>query len=178
MNKTTNYKMDLPSNSDIIEVSVLDGNFTKIDSVLKEHEDKIAPVTLPNKMEVLSAGGHTSFYHGTTAGVNNLLSSVRTSFGNAQFRELYGTINASNGSTNELYVVIEAVNGVIYWDEYCNASDVPGNAVYIGTEDVTWSGADTVTDFSYNNGGSGSTDFSVRDAIVELAIQIQALRGA
>ena len=178
MNTTTNYNLKLPSDSDIIDVSVLDENFNTIDSVLKNHEDELEPITLANSLEVLAAGGTTNFYHGTDSGVTKLLSNVRTSFGNAVFRNLYGTINASANSNNSLYIAIEAVNGVIYWDEYCNYPDYPVNAVFVGREQVTQNGADTTTSFSYSNSGSGSNEFSIRDAIVELAMQIQALRGA
>lgn len=72
MDKTKNYSLNLPAESDIIDVNVLNENFTAIDAQMSvmqtKMESELKTVTMSNSVEVISASGKTSFYHGTTSG--------------------------------------------------------------------------------------------------------------
>lgn len=176
MKYTSNYKFKLPEQTDTINIDDLNENTKQIDSKLKILEDKAAAVTLSNTFEIVSAMGTVSFYHGTTSGFSHILSSVTTTFGDAVYRGSYGTVSASAGSTITLAISIEIVDGVIYWDEYYNGYS--GGEISIGTVTLTQTATgDTTGTFSYiNDDASESKELEVRDAILELAQQIQALR--
>jgi hypothetical protein len=177
MNKTTNYGFNLPSDSDTIEISVLDENFTNIDSELKKHSDELQPVTLVNSFEVISAAGANGFYHGTLAGITSLLDTVKTTLGDAKFRDKYGEFSVQEGEKITLHITVAIEEGTIYWDEYYNNySDIPDDAVFIGTSICTASGGDTNCNFEYINYDTNkSKEYSLREAIAELAVQIQFL---
>lgn len=176
MKYTSNYKLKLPEQTDTINIDDLNENAKQIDSKLKTLENKATAVTLSNTFEVVSAMGTAQFYHGTTSGFSHILSSVTTTFGDAVYRGNYGTISASAGSTITLAITIEIVDGVIYWDEYYNGSD--GGEISIGSATLTQtSTGDTTGSFRYiNDDASKSKTLELRDAIIELAQQIQALR--
>lgn len=176
MKYTSNYKMKLPEQTDTINIDDLNENTKQLDSKVKELENKTATVTLSNTFEVVSASGTVSFYHGTMSGFSHILSSVITTFGNAVYRNSYGTITASAGSTISLAITLEIVDGVIYWDEYYNGFS--GGDINIGSVTLTQtSTGDTTGTFSYvNDEASELKELEVRDAILELAQQIQALR--
>ncbi len=176
MKYTSNYKFKLPEQTDTINIDDLNENTEQLDSKIKELENKTATVTLSNTFEVVSASGTASFYHGTTSGFSHILSSVSTTFGNAVYRNSYGSISASAGSRIVLAITLEIVDGVIYWDEYYNGYS--GGEISIGTVTLTQTATgDTTGTFSYvNDEASESKELDVRDAILELAQQIQALR--
>ena len=84
-------------------------------------------------------------------------------------------MSASAGSRISVAVTLEVVGGVIYWDEYYNGAS--GGEVSIGTTTLTQTATgDTTGTFSYTNSASEPKTLELRDAILELAQQIQALR--
>ena len=92
MNYTSNYKFKLPSATDVIDITVLNSNFADIDKKIAETEQKTAPIQLSDTLEIVSASGTVSFYHGTLTPFNSILNSVKTTWGDAVFRNKYGTI--------------------------------------------------------------------------------------
>ena len=176
MDYTSNYKLKLPSKTDIIDITVLNSNFSDIDAKLAETEKKINTVQLSDTLDIVSASGTISFYHGTLIPFTSMLQSVKTTWGDAVFRNKYGTVSASANSKIELAVTLEVENGVIYWDEYYNGES--GGEITIGTTTLTQtSTGDTTGSFSYiNDETSEPKTLELRDAILELAQQIQALR--
>lgn len=176
MNYTSNYKFKLPSATDVIDITVLNSNFSAVDAKLSALEQKTAPIQLSDTLEIVSAGGNISFYHGTLTPFTSILNSVKTTWGDAVFRNKYGIISTSAGSTISLSITIEVVDGVIYWDEYYDDAD--GGELAIGTATFTkTSTGDTTVSFNYINDDAGeSKKLELRDAVLELAKQIQALR--
>lgn len=176
MEYTSNYKMKLPEQTDTINIDDLNENTKKLDTKIKTLENKTATVTLSNTFDVVSASGTVSFYHGTMSGFSHILSSVVTTFGNAVYRNSYGAVSPTAGSNISLAITLEIIDGVIYWDEYYNG--FTGGEIAIGTVTLTQTTTgDTTGTFSYiNNEASQSKEFEVRDAILEIAQQIQALR--
>ena len=85
-------------------------------------------------------------------------------------------MSASAGSRISVAVTLEVVGGVIYWDEYYNGAS--GGEISIGTTTLTQTATgDTTGSFSYtNSAASEPKTLELRDAILELAQQIQALR--
>ena len=176
MNYTSNYKFKLPSATDVIDITVLNSNFADIDKKIVQNEQKTAPIQLSDTLEIISASGTVSFYHGTLTPFTSILNSIKTTWGDAVFRNKYGTISPSVGSTISLSIAIEVVDGVIYWDEYYNDTD--GGEFSIGTATLTkTSTGDTTCSFNYINDDTGeSKKLELREAVLELAKQIQALR--
>ena len=176
MKYTQNYKMKLPEQPDKINIDDLNDNTKTIDAKIDELENKTATVTLSNTFEVVSASGTATFYHGTTSGFSHILSSVVTTFGEAVYRNSYGSFSATAGSTISLAITLEIVDCVIYWDEYYNSYE--GGEISIGSVTLTQtSTGDTSGTFSYtNDDASESKELELRDAILELAQQIQNLR--
>ena len=176
MNYTSNYKFKLPSATDVIDITALNSNFADIDKKLAQNEQKTASIQLSDTLEIVSASGTISFYHGTLTPFTSILNSVKTTWGDAVFRNKYGTISTSAGSTISLSITIEIVNGVIYWDEYYNDED--GGKFAIGTATlIKTSTGDTTCSFNYINDDAGeSKKLELRDAVLELAKQIQTLR--
>ena len=177
MNYTSNYKFKLPSATDVIDITVLNSNFADIDKKIAQNEQKTALIQLSDTLEIVSASGTVSFYHGTLTPFTSILNSVKTTWGDAVFRNKYGTISTSAGSTISLSITIEVVDGVIYWDEYYNDED-GGEKFTIGTATLTkTSTGDTTCSFNYINDDAGeSKKLELREAVLELAKQIQALR--
>lgn len=128
-------------------------------------------VTLGNTLEVVSATGSPGFYHFTPS-ANHLLDTVITTFGKAEFGEAYGNYSAQVGQTISLYITLRIKNGVVYWDEYYNNSE---GDIYIGTATVVQNYADSKATFSYYNDEFTAKTMSMRNAIIELANQIQIL---
>ena len=176
MDYTSNYRLKLPAKTDVIDIAVLNSNFNAVDKKLAETEKKTAAVQLSDTLEIISASGSVSFYHGTSTPFNSILQSVKTTWGDAVFRNKYGTVSASAGSRISVAVTLEVVGGVIYWDEYYNGAS--GGEISIGTATLTQtSTGDTIGYFNYtNSAASEPKTLEVRDAILELAQQIQALR--
>ena len=77
---------------------------------------------------------------------------------------------------NAFYAFGQKSFGVIYWDEYYNSYE--GGEISIGSVTLTQtSTGDTSGTFSYtNDDASESKELELRDAILELAQQIQNLR--
>lgn len=176
MNYTSNYKLKLPEKTDIIDITVLNSNFNTIDAKLAAMETKIGTVQLSDTLDVVSARGTISFYHGTLIPFTSMLQSVSTTWGDAVFRNKYGTVSASAGSRITVAIRLEVVGGVIYWDEYYNGES--GGEITIDTTTLTQtSTGDTTGSFNYvNDEASEPKTLELRDAILELAQQIQALR--
>lgn len=176
MNYTSNYKLKLPEKTDIIDITVLNSNFNTIDAKLAAMEKKIGTVQLSDTLDVVSASGTISFYHGTLIPFTSMLQSVSTTWGDAVFRNKYGTVSASAGSRITVAIRLEVVGGVIYWDEYYNGES--GGEITIDTTTLTQtSTGDTTGLFNYvNDEASEPKTLELRDAILELAQQIQALR--
>ena len=176
MDYTSNYRFKLPAKTDVIDITVLNSNFSAVDKKLAETEKKTAAVQLSDTLEIISASGYVSFYHGTSTPFTSILQSVKTTWGDAVFRKKYGTVSASAGSRISVAVTLEVVGGVIYWDEYYNGAS--GGEVSIGTTTLTQTATgDTIGTFSYtNSAASEPKTLELRDAILELAQQIQALR--
>jgi hypothetical protein len=174
MNKTTNYKFNLPADSDTIDISVLNENFKSIDSELKKHSNELQSVSIANSFELISAVGTKNFYHGTLSGIYSLLDTVKTTLGDAVFRNGYGEFSAQEGKKITLYITVSIEDGTIYWDEYYNNYSAPDDAVFIGTATCTLSGGDTHCTFNYvNDDAEQPKQYSLREAIIELATQIQ-----
>lgn len=176
MNYTSNYKFKLPSATDVIDITVLNSNFADIDKKLAQNEQKTASIQLSDTLEIVSASGTISFYHATLTPFTSILSSVKTTWGDAVFRNKYGTVSASAGSRISVAITLEVVGGVIYWDEYYNGTS--GGEISIGTTTLTQtSTGDTTGSLSYTNSAASEPKMlELRDAILELAQQIQALR--
>lgn len=177
MDYTSNYRFKLPSETDVIDITVLNSNFVDIDKKLAENEQKTVPIQISDTLDIISASGNVSFYHGMiTSAFNSVLQSVKTTWGDAVFRNKYGTISPSAGSKITLAITIEIVDGLIYWDEYYNGEN--GGEIVIGTTTITQtSTGDTTGSFRYvNDEVSASKTLELREAIIELAQQIQALR--
>ena len=176
MDYTSNYRFKLPEKTDVIDITVLNSNFNAIDKNLAETEKKTAAVQLSDTLEIISASGSVSFYHGTSTPFTSILQSVKTTWGDAVFRNKYGAVSASAGSKISVAVTLEVVGGVIYWDEYYNGAS--GGEISIGTTTLTQTATgDTTGSFSYtNSAASEPKTLELRDAILELAQQIQALR--
>ena len=176
MDYTSNYRFKLPAKTDIIDITVLNSNFSAVDAKLAALENKVDTVQLSDTLEVVSASGSISFYHGTLIPFTSILQSVTTTWGDAVFRNKYGTVSASVGSTISVAVTLEVVGGVIYWDEYYNGKS--GGEISIGTTTLTQTATgDTTGSFSYtNSAASEPKTLELREAILELAQQIQALR--
>lgn len=176
MDYTSNYKLRLPSKEDIIDISVLDTNFYIIDENLARIDKKIEAVELSNTLEVVTATGGIEFYHGSLTQFDSILQKVTTTWGDAVFRNKYGTVSASAGSVISLSITIEVLDGVIYWDEYYNGEN--GGEIFIGATALSQtSGGNTKASFSYTNDEATETKkLELKDAILELARQIQALR--
>lgn len=176
MDYTSNYRLKLPAKTDVIDITVLNSNFSAVDAKLAALENKVDTVQLSDTLELVSASGSVSFYHGTATPFTSILQSVTTTWGDAVFRNKYGTVSASVGSTISVAVTLEVVGGVIYWDEYYNGAS--GSEISIGTTTLTQTATgDTTGSFSYtNSAASEPKTLELRDAILELAQQIQALR--
>lgn len=176
MDYTSNYKFKLPAKTDVIDITVLNSNFSAIDTKLAALEKKVDTVQLSDTLEVVSASGTISFYHGTMISFDSILQNVSTTWGDAVFRNKYGTVSASAGSSISVYITLEVVEGVIYWDEYYNGTD--GGEIFIGsTTLIQTSTGDTTGSFSYTNDDAAEPKtLELREAILELAQQIQALR--
>lgn len=97
MDYTSNYRFKLPAKTDVIDITVLNSNFSAVDKKLAETEKKTAAVQISDTLEVVSASGSISFYHGTSTPFNSILQSVKTTWGDAVFRNKYGTVSASAG---------------------------------------------------------------------------------
>mgnify|MGYP006939892238 CR=1 FL=1 len=179
MKQTSNYKFNLPEDSDTIDINKINDNFTKIDSKLKECENALTPVTFPKLLDVIYASGSQTFYHGTMSGffdTMSMLSEVNTTFGKAVFGKHYGTFNPSRGSSISLSIMLYVEQGQIKWDEYYNTSKE--GAIMIGTAIAQDSGGDTKFVFSYvNDYPCDDKTYTVRDAIVELAMLIRLMKG-
>ena len=87
MDYTSNYRFKLPAKTDVIDITVLNSNFSAIDKKLAETEKKTAAVQLSDTLEVVSASGSVSFYHGTSTPFTSILQSVKTTWGDAVFRK-------------------------------------------------------------------------------------------
>ena len=65
MDYTSNYKFKLPAKTDVIDITVLNSNFSTVDAKLAALEKKTAAVQLSDTLEIISASGSVSFYHVT-----------------------------------------------------------------------------------------------------------------
>lgn len=182
MKYTDKYRFNLPDGSDDIEIGKLNENFTKIDTMLK---NELEPVEMADTFQIISASGTCAFYHGTLAGFfenSSLLNSVETTFGHAEFGNHYGSFSAQPGSAITLYARIYFDGQKLRWDEYYNDTygyDGGEDAVEIGTATVSdyEAGGSTRVTFSYiDDDAAEKKTYSLRNAILELAMQIRILQ--
>lgn len=178
MKQTSNYRFNLPEDSDTIDINKLNDNFKSIDLKFKECENALMPVTFPKLLDVIYASGSQTFYRGTMTGFfenTSMLSEVNTTFGKAVFGKHYGTFNPSSGSSITLSVKLYAEDGQLKWDEYYNTSKE--DAITIGTAVAQDSGGDTKFVFSYvNDYPCDDKTYTVRDAVTELAMLIRLMK--
>nr|DAZ14954.1 MAG TPA: hypothetical protein [Caudoviricetes sp.] len=191
MRQSKNYKWDLPEDGDEINVEDLNTVFTAVDGKLKTHDEELEPVTLSGSFEIISAEGSGTFYHGTLSGFNSLLQSVKTTYGDAEFGAYHGSISGAPGTQIQLYITLYIdSSGVLRWDEHYgiyDTIDVSGNILTsadlgIVTVGEYEAGGVTPWSISYINEDAESEsteekEYSLREAINELALRIQALRS-
>lgn len=143
-------------------------------------QTELKPVTISNSFALISATGRQSFYHGTLSGFDeesSLLNNVQTTFGQAVFGKHYGSFNVQPGSEITLYIRLYSNGSQICWDEYYN-DDIYANGepvIEIGTATVSdyVAGGSTTCEFSYvNDDVEESKEYSLRDAVIELAKQM------
>mgnify|MGYP005814263117 FL=1 len=190
MRQSKNYKWDLPEGGDEINVEDLNTVFEAVDAKLKSHDTELKTVTLPGSFEVISAKGSGAFYHGTLSGFNSLLQSVKTTYGDAEFGAYHGSISGAPGTQIQLYITLYIdSSGVLRWDEHYgiyDTIDISGNILTsadlgIVTVGEYEAGGVTPWSISYINDEVSDSfeeekEYSLRDAITELALRIQALR--
>lgn len=175
MNKTYHYQLNLPSGSDIIDVGVLDNNFRQIDSIFHGLSEELEPIETSDALDIISASGNPSFYHGAAPAMS-LLDNVKTTWGAAVFGQSHGTYSAHEGDVIDLYITLSVKNGTVYWDEYYNAADVPADSIYIGAATCVRENADTTCSFNYVNDTYGQIKkLSLREAIIDLRAKIELL---
>lgn len=190
MRQSANYKWNLPEDEDEIDVEDLNTVFTAVDGKLKTHDEELEPVTLPGSFEIISAEGSGAFYHGSLSGFISLLQSVTTTYGDAEFGAYHGSISGIPGTQIQLYITLYIDNsGVLRWDEHYNAyDDIEIDGTILAMADI---GKVIVGDYVAGNSPwsinyinedaeSESTEekeYSLREAINELALRIQALRS-
>lgn len=191
MRQSANYKWNLPEDEDEIDVEDLNAVFTAVDEKLKTHDNELRKISLPGSIGVISASGSGSFYHGTTSGFVSLLKTVKTTYGYATFGTYHGEISGNPGTNIQLYVTLYISNaGVLCWDEHYNTYDdieIDGNILSvenIGTVSIGdyESGGSTTWNINYINEQleeefEKEKEYSLREAINELALRIQALRS-
>lgn len=182
MKYTYKYRFNLPDGSDDIDINKLNANFTKIDMTLN---NELEPVEMADTFQIISASGSYSFYHGTLAGFfdgMSLLNSVETTFGSAEFGNHYGDFSAQPGSQITLYVRIYFDGQKLRWDEYYNDTygyEGGDDAIEIGTAVASdyEAGGSTRVEFSYiDDNAAEKKIYSLRNAILELAMQIRILQ--
>ena len=66
MDYTSNYRLKLPAKTDVIDITVLNSNFSAVDAKLAALENKVDTVQLSDTLGIISASGSISFYHGTS----------------------------------------------------------------------------------------------------------------
>lgn len=104
---------------------------------------------------------------------------MKTTFGDAVFGAHYGSFSAQPGTEIALYIRIYFDGLDIWWDEYYDDYDDATDVIYIGTATVSdyEAGGTTTCEFSYiNEDDQKPKEYSLRDAIIELAKQIQYLK--
>ena len=57
MDYTSNYILKLPAKTDVIDITVLNSNFSTVDAKLSALEKKTAAVQLSDTLEIISASG-------------------------------------------------------------------------------------------------------------------------
>ena len=57
MDYTSNYRLKLPAKTDVIDITVLNSNFSTVDAKLSALEKKTAAVQLSDTLEIISASG-------------------------------------------------------------------------------------------------------------------------
>ena len=77
MEYTSNYRLKLPAKTDVIDITVLNSNLSAVDAKLAALEKKTDTVQLSDTLEIISASGSVSFYHGTATPFNSILQSVK-----------------------------------------------------------------------------------------------------
>lgn len=176
MNNTYYYKLKLPSGDDIIDVTDLNDNFKQIDRMFYDVSKDLEPIEASDTLDIISASGNPSFYHGTPTALC-LLSSVKTTWGEAEFGESHGTYSPQAGKTIELYITLRVKDGAVYWDEYYDSADAPEERIYIGEAVCVQQNADTVCSFSFTNDSYGEMKYlSLREAIIDLRAKVELLR--
>ena len=190
MRQSANYKWNLPEDEDEIDVEDLNAVFAAVDGKLKTHDNELEKISLPGSVEVISASGSGSFYHGTTSSFVSVLKTVKTTYGNATFGVYHGEISGTPGTNIQLYITLYISNaGVLCWDEHYNIYDdieIDGNIISvenIGTVSIGgYEGGNTTWSINYVNDQleeefEKEKEYSLREAVNELALRIQALRS-
>lgn len=176
MNNSYYYKLKLPEDSDIIDVNDLNDNFKKIDDMFYDVSNDLEPIETSDTLDLISALGDPSFYHGTPT-ATHLLDSVKTTWGEAEFGESHGTYSPQLGRTIELYITLRVKDGVVYWDEYYDYAGAPDDRIYIGAAVCEQKYGDTTCSFSYINDDYGAIKYlSLREAIIDLRAKLELLR--
>ena len=62
----SDIKVKLPAKTDVIDIIALNSNLSAVDAKLSELKKKTDTVQLSDTLEIISASGSVSFYHGTS----------------------------------------------------------------------------------------------------------------
>ncbi len=143
MNYTSNYKLNLPEGRDVVEISKLNDNFTKLDSTVKTVDNRVT--TVDNRVTSVSSQLSSSSSD-LQSSIDSVQSSLQSAIDNG--KPISGTFTGDGTSSRtvnlgfrpSVLLLLSLKNGMTYNSSTMATSSTPGQITQGTLLSITSSG--------------------------------------